>query len=169
MHAIRTPSDAEEIFFLPGFAGITSSGLILMARFEFKRSISSGAAQQLRIEAAREWTLFCGWRLQGTYSYLYKNVSKSTHSGDLETAPRIVGASTQHEATIQSFLEISEGLQLDLTYRYVSQLPAESIPAYSTGRSALHRDLRPDSNFSMVGQSLFQLHHPEYLAILICA
>ena len=33
----------------------------------------------------------------------------------------------------QSSFDISKKLQLDLIYRYVSALPALSVPAYSTG------------------------------------
>jgi iron complex outermembrane receptor protein len=39
-HAVRTPSDVEENFYLSGFAGFTPSGLPLMARFNANRDFA---------------------------------------------------------------------------------------------------------------------------------
>lgn len=222
-HAVRTPSDAEENFYLSGFTGTFANGLPVMARFNanpdfapeqmngyesgFRRLLGSSFYIDIAsfynhyhdlfdeeiagaifleenpppehyllpaifgngllgttkgVEAAPEWRPTSRWRLRGTYSYLYMNISKAPHSGDLGTAPGIVGASPQHEATVQSLFDISKTFQLDLTYRYVSQLPAQSVPSYSTADVRFLWRLPHKLEFSVVGRNLFQPYHVEY-------
>lgn len=115
------------------------------------------------VEIAPEWRPVDFWRLRGTYSYLYMNISKAPGSLDIGTAPGIVGASPQHQATIQSSLDLSKALQLDLIYRYVSQLPGQAVPAYSTGDARFAWRFSRHLELSLVGRNLFQPHHPEYL------
>jgi len=222
-HAVRTPSDAEDDFFLSGFVGITSSGIPEMARFNanshfapeqmngfelgIRRLIGTkfgmGIASFLNhyhdlfdeelagsvfleenpppehyllpaqfrngligntkgVEVTPEWRPANFWRLRGSYSYLYMNITKSPTSGDIGTAPGIVGASPQHQAAVQSSFDFSKALELDLTYRYVSQLPAQLVPSYSTGDAHFAWRFSRQWELSVVGRNLFQPHHPEY-------
>jgi iron complex outermembrane receptor protein len=222
-HAVRTPSDAEENFYLSGFTGSFINGLPFMARFNanhnfapeqlngyelgYRRLIGRKLSVDIAsfynhyhdlfdqefagpvflednpqpphyllparfgngllgtakgVEIAPEWQPFDYLRLRGTYSYLYMNISKAPHSGDIGTATSIVGSSPQHEATVQSFLDISKRLQLDLTYRYVSELRSQMAPSYSTGDARLGWQFNPHLQLSLVGRNLFQPHHVEY-------
>ncbi len=43
------------------------------------------------------------------------NLEKAPDSGDVGTAPIIVGSSPQHEVTVSSGFDLSKKLQLDLT------------------------------------------------------
>ena len=113
-------------------------------------------------EIAPEWRPTSFWRLRGSYSYLHMNVDKSPHSGDVGTAPFIVGSSPQHEATVQSAFDFPKGLQLDLAYRYVSSLPAQKVPSYSTGDARFGWRVNRQLELSFVGQNLFQPWHFEY-------
>jgi iron complex outermembrane receptor protein len=223
-HAIRTPSDAEENFYLSGFVGITPGGTPEMARFNananfapeqlngyelgYRRLIGQKVLVDIAsffnhyhdlfdqeitgpvflednppplhyllpaqfrngllgttkgVEVAPEWRPVEFWRLRGTYSYLYMNLSRAPHSGDIGTAPLIVGASPQHQATIESSFDLSKVIQLDLVYRYVSELPAQLVPSYSTGDARLAWRFGSQFGLSLVGRNLFQPHHPEYL------
>jgi iron complex outermembrane receptor protein len=113
-------------------------------------------------EIAPEWRPWDFWRLRGSYSYLHMNVGKSPHSGDAGTAPSIVGSSPAHEVTAQSSFDLSKTLQLDLTYRYVSELPAQLVPAYSTGDARFGWRVNRQFEVSVAGRNLFQPSHPEY-------
>jgi len=59
-------------------------------------------------------------------------------------------------------LNLPGDFDMDLTYRYVSAVTNQKIPAYHTGDARLTRTLGRDFELSVVGQNLFQPHHPEY-------
>jgi len=99
--------------------------------------------------------------LRGSYSFLQMDLEKSPHSLDVGTAPGIVGSSPRHEATIQSTFNLSKKISLDLIYRYVAALPAQLVPAYSTGDARLGWRISRGFELSLVGQNLFQPFHPE--------
>jgi hypothetical protein len=75
----------------------------------------------------------------------------------------ITGSSPQHEATVQSSFNLTKRFDLDLTYRFVSSLSAQNVPAYSTGDVRLAWRFKPRIEFSLVGQNLFQRYHVEYV------
>lgn len=222
-HALRTPSDAEENFFLSGYVTTLPNGTPYLARFNAN---SNFAPEQLNgyelgyrrllakslyvdiagfynhyhnlfseditgdpffetdpapahlllpaqfrngllaytkgVEVAPEWRPTDFFRLRGSYSYLHMNVYRSPHSGDVGTAPGIIGSSPQHEATVQSSLDLPRSLQLDLMLRYVSALPGQMVRAYSTGDARLGWRFHRHYDLSLVGQNLFQPSHAEF-------
>ena len=221
-HALRTPSDAEENFYLTGNSGAIVNGLPLLARFNANRGF---APEQLNgyelgyrrlfsrnlyvdlagfynhyhdlfseeftgpifletnpppthlllpaqfgngllgvtkgVEIAPEWRVIDTWRLRGSYSYLHMNVGKAPHSADVGTSPGINGSSPGHQAVIQSSVDLSRNLQLDLDYRYVSALPGQQVPSYSTGDARFGWRISPLFELSFVGRNLFQPWHAE--------
>jgi iron complex outermembrane receptor protein len=114
------------------------------------------------IEISSTWSPVSFWRLRGSYSYLHMSIWKAPHSGDVGTGPGIVGASPGHESTILSSFDLSKTLQMDLTYRFVSALPAQAVPAYSTGDARFAWRFTRRCELSLVGRNLFQPSHPEY-------
>jgi iron complex outermembrane recepter protein len=114
------------------------------------------------VEIAPEWRPTNFWRLRGSYSFLHMNIGKAPNSGDVGTAPSIVGSSPQHEATVQSAFDITKRFQLDLTYRFVSALPALTVPAYSTGDARFGWRVGRQLDLSLIGENLFQPWHFEY-------
>jgi hypothetical protein len=52
-------------------------------------------------------------------------------------------------------------MQIDATLRYVGRLSTLNDPAYTELDAALTWLARPDLTFSLVGQNLFDAHHPE--------
>jgi iron complex outermembrane recepter protein len=228
-HAVRTPSDAEEDFYLSSYLGMTA-GLPVFARFNgnplfapeklnaweagyrelirknlfldistfynryhdvFSEDLSGGYRLETALpfptplppplhlllpaefgndlygptlggEIAPEWRPSDRWRLRGSYSYL---------SMDLRQAPglllgagpqMVVESSPKHEVSLDSAFDVSRNLQIDLIYRFVSALPAEHAPAYSTGDVHITWRFRPHLEFSLVGRNLFQPYHVEY-------
>ena len=90
------------------------------------------------------------------------NLGKAPNSGDVGTAPIVVGSSPQHEVTVSSAVELSKKLQLDLTFRYVSALTGQLVPAYSTGDARVGWKFSRQVELSVAGQNLLQPSHPEY-------
>jgi len=222
-HALRTPSDSEENFYLLGYIGQAPNGDPYFARFNPNRYF---APEQLNgyelgyrrvfgprlyvditgfynhyhnlfsedvtgqtyletspepvhfllpadfangllgytkgVEVAPEWRPKNFWRLRGSYSFLHMNIGKSPHSGDIGTAPFIVGSSPQHQATVQSAFDLTKRFQLDLDYRFVSALPGQAVRAYSTGDARLGWRLSRQFDLSLVGENLFQPWQVEY-------
>jgi iron complex outermembrane receptor protein len=113
------------------------------------------------IEIAPEWKPTNFWRLWGSYSFLEMHIKRSPGSLDVGTAPIIQGSSPQHQAAIQSNLDFAKRFSLDLTYRYVSALPEQKVPAYSTTDAHFAWRVRQRFELSIVGQNLLQPHHPE--------
>jgi iron complex outermembrane receptor protein len=112
-------------------------------------------------EIAPEWRPFEFWRLGASYSYLQMDIKKSRNSLDIGTAPIVEGSSPRHQATAQSYFDVKKRFDIDLTYRYVSALPAEKITAYSTGDARFAWQFKQHFQLSVVGQNLMQPHHYE--------
>jgi iron complex outermembrane receptor protein len=114
------------------------------------------------IEVAPQWRPSSFWRLAASYSFLQMEIQKRPGSLDVGSAPGIVGSSPRHQVTAQSDFDLSKALSLDLTYRFVSKLPAQKINAYSTGDVQFAWKPRPYIRFSIVGQNLLQPQHYEF-------
>ncbi|HEU5023052.1 MAG TPA: TonB-dependent receptor [Bryobacteraceae bacterium] len=227
-HALRTPSDVEENFYLSGLVGILPDGTPWLGRFNansnfateqmngyelgyrrlfgkhvltdissyfnhyhnlFDQEITGGIffedgapgvtgpvvphimlplqfgngllAYTKGIEVSPEWRPTASWRLRGSYSYLHMNVYKAPDSADIGTAAGIQGASPEHQVYIQSELDVSKKIQLDLTWRHVSRLLAGPVPAYSTADARIGWRFTPGLELSIAGRNLLQPSHIE--------
>ena len=101
------------------------------------------------------------WRLALSYSYLrlqFEPIEGSLDNGS--ASPQ--GSSPQNQFRLQSYLELSRGLELDATLSYVDELPKQLTPSYT------RLDLRFGWRFtervalSVVGQNLPDEYHLEY-------
>jgi iron complex outermembrane recepter protein len=228
-HAVRTPSDAEEAFYLSSYLGMTA-GLPFFARFSpnpkfapeqlngweagyrqliiknvfldvatfynhyhdlFSENLAGAIFEETTLpfpvaveppvhlllpaefanslyghnkgaEIAPEWQATKFWRLRGSYSYL--DMSLQQVPGSIVAAPpsSVVGSSPKHETGVDSSFDVTSKIQVDLIYRYVSVLPAQSAPSYSTGDARIGWRFHPHWEFSLVGANLFQPYHIEY-------
>lgn len=228
-HALRTPSDAEENFYLLGLAGFLSNGTPFLARFNantnfqpeqmngyeagYRNLVSKNIYLDIAafynhyhdlfseeftgepfyennppylnistplhlllpaqfgnglfgytkgLEIAPEWRPRDFLRLRGSYSFLHMNIGRTPHSGDVGTAPGIVGSSPQQQVAIQTSVDFSKRFQADFDFRYVSALPGQAVPAYSTADARFGWRINSELDFSVVGQNLFQPLHSEY-------
>jgi iron complex outermembrane recepter protein len=222
-HAVRTPSDAEENFYLSGYVTTTPDGTPYFARFNannhfqpeqlnglevgYRQLVGRKAYLDIAgfynhyhdlfdeeftgptllestpapvhfllpaqfgngllgttkgIEIAPEYRPTSFWRLRGSYSYLMMDIRRAPGSTDVGTAPGIEGASPKHQVVVQSSFDISKSLSLDLTYRYVSVLFAQNVPAYSTGDVRLGWRFSRQFEIAFVGRNLIQPSHPEF-------
>jgi iron complex outermembrane receptor protein len=113
-------------------------------------------------EIAPDWTPTPVWRLRGSYSYLHMDFNKSGSSQDPSTANATQGSSPHHEIAIDSLLNLPRRLEFDQTLRYVSSLPAQLVRAYTTADARFSWHATRSLDLSIVGQNLFQPHHPEF-------
>jgi len=114
------------------------------------------------VEIAPDWTPKHWWRLRGSYSFLHIDLSKQAGSQDFSTVSSTQGASPHHEVAIQSSLNLPKKLEFDQSFRYVTALPAQLVRAYATADVRFNWHATRSLDFSVVGQNLFQPHHPEF-------
>lgn len=114
------------------------------------------------LELAPDWKP-CGWlELKGSYSYLHLHVKDKTgFTDDLNTASDN-GSSPHHQFEFQALFNLPKKFEFDGTVRYVSELPAQLVEAYTT--ADVRFGWRPSRawEFSLVGQNLLQPRHPEF-------
>jgi len=120
------------------------------------------AAQTKGFELSSTWDVKRWWRVRPSYSYMHLNAERYPASDDASTVKQLEGDSPQHKVAVQSLFTLPRAFDFDLTYRYVSALPDQSVPAYATGDVRLAKKITRDIELSAVGQNLFQPHHPEY-------
>jgi iron complex outermembrane recepter protein len=114
-------------------------------------------------EIAPDWKPSRWWQLKATYSYLNLNLDRK--SGVVDGGGYVSqeeGSSPHNQATLQSRFNLPKGIEFDQTYRYVSALPAQDIKSFSTGDLHLSWQATRQFGFSVVGENLFQPHHPEF-------
>jgi iron complex outermembrane receptor protein len=113
-------------------------------------------------ELVADWRPTDWWRVSGNYSYLRINLRRDSNSKDSSTEASIEGSNPRHQATLQSSFTLPAAWEFDWTLRYVSKLPAQNVPAYST--SDVRIGWRPNSHLetSLVGQNLQASHHLEF-------
>ena len=143
----------------PAFVETTPAPAHLLLPAQFRNGL---LGYTKGVEIAPEWRPTAIWRLRGSYSYQYMNLGKAPNSGDVGTAPIVVGSTPQHQVVVSSALDISKRLQLDLTFRYVSALPGQAVPAYSTGDARVGWRFNPQLELSVAGENLLQPEHVEY-------
>jgi iron complex outermembrane receptor protein len=102
------------------------------------------------------------WRVRGSYSFLALDAKNRAVSNDASTVKQLEGDSPQHKVVIQSSFTLPRNLELELTYRFVSDLPDQKVPAYSTGDARFGWRFNRQFELSLVGQNLFQPSHFEY-------
>jgi iron complex outermembrane recepter protein len=112
-------------------------------------------------EIAPEWRPFSFWRLAASYSFLQMEIAKRPGSLDVEPPSAVAGSSPRHQVTAQSDFNLTKTVSLDLTYRFVSQLPAQAINSYSTGDVHFAWKPRPFLRLSVAGQNLFRPYYYE--------
>ena len=113
-------------------------------------------------EIAPDWKPAGWWQLKGSYSYLHMDLKRRPGSLDPGTFIGTEGSSPHHQIVIQSSFNLPWHVEFDQTYRYVSALPALSVPSYGT--ADLQLGWRPTGHieFSLSGQNLFQPEHVEF-------
>jgi iron complex outermembrane receptor protein len=113
-------------------------------------------------EIAPDWAPTRWWHLRGSYSYLHIDLSNKAGSLDFASAGSVEGSSPQHQGTIQFSLNLPKKMELDQTVRFVSALPAQLVPAYTTADVRFNWHATHSLDVSVVGQNLLQPRHSEF-------
>jgi iron complex outermembrane receptor protein len=113
-------------------------------------------------EIAPDWTPTSRWRLRGSYSYLYIELTTKTGSQGPSTVTSTEGSSPHHQVMIQSSLDLPKRLEFDQTLRYVSNLPAQQVRAYATADVRFSWHATRSLDLSVVGENLLQPQHAEF-------
>jgi iron complex outermembrane receptor protein len=114
------------------------------------------------IEPTWLWDLTPWWRTRGSYSLALVDARNKPISNDASTVGQLEGDSPRHKVILQSSFQLSDKLDLSLTYRYVSAVPNQVVPSYSTGDVQFSWQLTPQLELSVTGRNLLQPHHVEY-------
>lgn len=133
---------------------------------------NANAGDTTGFEITPDWKPVSWWELKGSYSFLHLSVhGRAGVAGSFNdlVAASDNGSSPHHEALGQSLFDLPKKFELDVTYRYVSALPAQTgigptpiVGAYSTADTRFAWHGIPNLEISLVGQNLFQPHHPEF-------
>jgi iron complex outermembrane recepter protein len=115
------------------------------------------------VEVAPDWKPVDWWELRGSYSYLHLTVhTKPGFTDPLHVVASDNGSSPEHQIQLQSLLNLPKKLELDLTFRYISALPAQTVEAYESGDIRFGWHPTENWELSVAGQNLLQPHHAEF-------
>lgn len=114
------------------------------------------------IEIAADWRASERCRLRAAYSYLKMDMSLSGDSTDTRSQSEIEGSSPEHQFSLWSSLDITKELELDVRLRYISELPAKSIDAYTATDARLAWKPFENIEFSITGQDIGDSPHSEF-------
>ena len=141
---------------------VSSSGDVTYITIEYENQIDGsigGFEISPQIEIAK-W-----WQVDTSYSFLNPGfhangpTSNISSTGSVGTYDQ---SSPKHNVIVQSKFDLPARFQFDQLYRYVSDLPAQRVPAYQTMDLRLERPLGQNISLEVVGQNLFQDHHYEW-------
>ena len=104
------------------------------------------------------------WRITGGYSYLDVVMTKDPGSQDVSQERRYEGLIPHHQLQLGSSTDVAGGWSFDWLFRYVSRLPASSVPDYATWNLRVGWTVARDVDLSIVGQDLWQAQHLEWAA-----
>ncbi len=113
-------------------------------------------------ELAPEWDPVSWLEFKGSYAHLQMNLQNEQGSADISAIANYEGGSAHHRVIVQSHIKLPANLELDQTYRYVSALPAQAVPAYTTASGRIGWRFAEGLGVSFVGENLLQPHHFEF-------
>lgn len=123
------------------------------------------------MEMVVDWWPQDWWRLQTSYSYLHLSVSLDADSRDPDNNNTVVESSSpNHQLSIRSMMNLRDDLMLDMWLHYVDELERtafsrvdSAVPAYTSFNVRLAWTPAKNVELSLVGQNLFDDHHPEFV------
>jgi iron complex outermembrane receptor protein len=62
-------------------------------------------------------------------------------------------------------LDLPRGFEFDWTFRYVAEVPIETVPSYATSDVRLGWRPNPSLEFSVMGRNLHEPHHREFSSL----
>jgi len=114
------------------------------------------------IEAWTMWQATERWRLMAGLLELHQDLRDKNGSGDL-TGPASLGNDPRHTVKARSSFHMSDAIDLDLDWRYVSSLAyLTMVPSYSTTDARVAWRVNRDLELSVAVSNLFDREHVEF-------
>ncbi|TZF86403.1 TonB-dependent receptor (plasmid) [Pedobacter sp. BS3] len=116
-------------------------------------------------ELSGNYVLSTNWRLRGGYTYFFKKVKNKPDNVTDPATLAGLGVDANHQAVLQSILDLPANFQLDITARYSDPLPTTIynlyVPAYFTLDTRIAWKFQKRLEFSVNGQNLLKKRHTE--------
>ncbi len=114
-------------------------------------------------EVATLWDMAYWLRTRASYSLVRLDAKRKEGSNDASTVGQLEGDTPQHKVVLQGLLSLPKKFEANLAYRYVSSVPDQKTPGYSTGDVRVGRPVGEHFQIELVGRDLLQPSHQEYL------
>jgi iron complex outermembrane receptor protein len=114
------------------------------------------------VEIAPNWKPTRWWELKGNVSLLHLALRPKAGFTDTTTVANYEGTSPHSEVTAQSLLDLPHGVEFDVDYRFVSQLPAQKVRGYQTADVHGAWKIGEHWELSVAGRNLLQPEHQEF-------
>lgn len=126
--------------------------------FVFPLQIRNGmSGETYGVEAWGSYALTDWWRINAGLSMLNKNLEIDPGSDDV-FGTNFAGNDPDLQASVRSLMDLGERAQLDLTARYVDELPDPRVPAYVAVDARIGYRLTDRLELSLSGTNLFDDH-----------
>ena len=115
------------------------------------------------IELGADWQVWDTWRLRTAYGYFHMDLEVAKDSFDTATET-FAEENPRHQLSVRSYLDLPGPLELDVTGRYVDDLPTLAIDRYLT--LDIHLGWHPGDRLelSLVGRNLLNSPHREFVS-----
>ena len=114
------------------------------------------------IELSARYQLTSWWNLRAGYTFLRKDLSVKSNSHDMNQATA-ESDDPEHQALIQSSINIKDRIELGTVLRYVGKLPKPKVPGYTGLDMRVGWNLNKFLELSVAGQNLLKKHHLEFI------
>lgn len=118
-------------------------------------------ARSYGAELTADYAVTDTWRLRAGYTQFKIDFQHKPGSTDANT-----GSSEAQDAeqfwSLRSSLDLPRNVQLDATYRHVSRIASQNLPAYGELDLRLGWQLPNNLELAVVGQNLLHAHHAEF-------
>ena len=118
------------------------------------------------VELSADWTPYDWWRLQASYSYQNLTMYLDGSSADSINKGNAEGDVPQHQFSVRSGFNLGRQVTLDLWLRgsdRLASIDGQSIRGYVTMDTRLAWKPVKGLELALVGQNLFESHHPEFI------
>jgi iron complex outermembrane recepter protein len=100
-------------------------------------------------------------RVTAGYSYLGKRLTLDPGHSDVFNGS-IEGNDPTHQLLVRASVDLRRRIELDSTFRYVSELPDPVVPGYAELDSRIAWFATPKLELALVGRNLLHNRHPEF-------
>jgi iron complex outermembrane recepter protein len=119
-------------------------------------------ARTYGLELAARWQATDWLRLDANYTYLQMVVDIASEStSNPVAADTLEQSSPGQQLVLRAAVNAGRNVEIDAVIRFVDELPALDVPAYTVLDLGLGWRPHTDLELSLVGQNLLDSHHPE--------